>query len=153
MSVTDLRGYIWTPNQVMYNPIPDDVYVLASMFINSSNNTKIECIQFLILDNVFQLRKANNYAINIYNFGTGSWCGNGGYPYGLDTETSQDVYVSSVYFVDDEDALPYLTNPDVIAWFEYNGTLTKNKKVNKVIVNGVVSIDLTDDHIMTSNAE
>lgn len=137
----------------MYNPIPDDIQVLTSLFINSSNNTKIECIEFSIIDNVFKLRKANNYAINIYNFGTGSWCGNGGYPYGLDTETSQDVYVSSVYFVEDEDALPYLTSPDIIAWLEYNGTLTKNKKVNKVIINGVTSIDLTDDHITTSNAE
>jgi hypothetical protein len=58
------------------------------VFINSSNNTKIECGLFAITDNIFKLDE-----INIYNFGTGSWCGNGGYPYGLNTDTSQDVYI------------------------------------------------------------
>ena len=117
------------------------------MFINSSNGTRIECVTFSIINDVFKLTTDISDEINIYNFGTGAWCGNGGYPYGLNTDTSQDVYISSIYFVDDGGTLPYSTSPEVIAWLEYNGTLTKNKKVNKVIVNGVTSIDLTDDFI------
>ena len=137
----------------MYNPIPDDIELSVRVFINSSNNSKIECTEFAIISNVFKLTTADSDEINIYNFSTGSWCGNGGYPYGLNTETSQDVYVSSIYFVDDGGSFPYSTNPDIIAWLEYNGTLTKNKKINKVIVNGVTSIDLTDDQITSPAAE
>lgn len=152
MSVTDLRGYIWTPNQVMSNSISGNTEFSIRVFINSSNNTKIECTEFAIANNIFKLTTADSDVINIYNFGTGSWCGNSGYPYGLNTETSQDVYISSIYFLDDGGALPYSTDSDIIAWFESNGTLTKNKKVNKVIVNGVASIDLTDDHITSPAA-
>lgn len=123
------------------------------VFINSSNNTKIECTEFAIANNIFKLTTADSDEINVYNFGTGSWCGNGGYPYGLNTGTSQDVYISSIYFLDDGGAFPYSTDSDIIAWFESNGTLTKNKKINKVIVNGVTSIDLTDDQITSPAAE
>ena len=137
----------------MYNSISGDTEFSVRVFINSSNNTKIECTEFAIISNVFKLTTADDDEINIYNFGTGAWCGNGGYPYGLNTETSQDVYISSIYFVDDGGSFPYSTNSNIIAWFESNGTLTKNKKINKVIVNGVTSVDLTDDQIASSTAE
>ena len=84
MSVTNLIGYIWTPNQVMYNSISGDIELSVRVFINSSNNTKIECTEFAIISNVFKLTTADDDEINIYNFGTGAWCGNGGYPFPQD---------------------------------------------------------------------
>ncbi len=117
----------------MSNSMSGTTEFSVRLFINSSNNTKIECTEFAIANNVFKLITTDEDEINIYNFGTGSWCGNGGYPYGLNTETSQDVYVSSIYFLDDGGALPYSTDSDIIAWFESNGTLTKTKRSIKLL--------------------